>query len=144
MDVDLNEGCGLAGCARGAFDAETLQFYEADHVRLSGLQPAKQMLHRGGAYRSSPMILDRHFVVERQGREARRVSNAVDPLIACDRRYPCSEGSRWCVRVPLGVDRKKGILPRVFGCRERKTPRIVPSQPGVQFSKQLLVGLAFA
>jgi hypothetical protein len=65
MDVDLDERYGLAGRAGGAFDTDALQFHEADHAGLGGLQSAEQILHRNGVYRSVPMILDRYFVVER-------------------------------------------------------------------------------
>jgi hypothetical protein len=65
MDIDLDECCGLAGGTRCARDAEALQFHEADDAGLRGFQPAKQIVHRGGAYRGSPMTLDRDFIVER-------------------------------------------------------------------------------
>src|SRR5438876_123226 len=55
-----------------------------------------------------------------------------------------SEGSRWCVCVLFGVNRKKGILPRIFGRGARKSTRIVAAQPCVQFSQQLLVRLIIA
>jgi hypothetical protein len=64
MDVDLDKSGGLTGRAGGVFDAETLQFDEADHAGLSGLQPAEQIVNRGGAYRSSAVIIDRYVVVE--------------------------------------------------------------------------------
>jgi hypothetical protein len=79
---DLDERRGLAGCASRPCDAEALQLYETDHAGLSGLQPAKQIVHRDGAYRGSSMILDRYFVVERQCGESRRVTNPIDPLVA--------------------------------------------------------------
>ena len=116
MDVDFDESCGLAGRARGVFDAGALQLYEADYAGLGGLQPAEQIVHCNGAYRSLATILGRYFVVERRGCEARGVSNVVDPLIACYRRDPWSEGFRGRVRVPFGVDGEKCVLPRIFRC----------------------------
>lgn len=144
MDVDLDKRCGLAGCASCASDAEALQFYQPDHAGLRGLQSAKEIVHHCGAYRSSAMILDWNFVIKRYCGEPRCVSNTVDPFIAYDRRDPCSEGSRWCVCMPFGMDREKCVLPRIFGRRMGKPPPIVAAQPDVYFSEQLLVGLTFA
>jgi len=103
MDVDLYERSGLAGCTGCAVDAEALQFHEADDVGLRGLQPAKQIVHCGGAYRGFPMILDRYFVVERHRGKSRRLSNLIDPFVARNRVDPRPEGSRWCVGVPFGM-----------------------------------------
>src|SRR5580698_9429025 len=58
MDVDLDECGGLAGCAGCSGDAETPQLHETDHAGLRRLQPAKQIVQRGGAYRGLAMILD--------------------------------------------------------------------------------------
>ena len=64
MDVDLDERYGLAGCARCASDAETLQFHQADHAGLRGLQPAKEIVYRCGANRRFSVILDWYLVIE--------------------------------------------------------------------------------
>src|SRR5258708_26284892 len=90
------------------------------------------------------MILDWYFVVQRQCGKSRCVSNAVDPLIACNRHDPRSKGARWCVRVTFGMDREKCILPRIFGCRVGKPSRVIATEPDVQFSKELFVGLVLA
>src|SRR5262249_33129540 len=84
MDIDLDESCGLAGRARGVCDARPLQLYEADDAGLSRLQPPEQVVQCNSTQRRLPPIIDRYFVVERHGCEARGVSNVVDPLVACD------------------------------------------------------------
>src|SRR5689334_16089641 len=58
MDIDLDERDGLAGCTGRTSNAETLQFDQADHAGLRGLQLAKEIVHRCSAYRRFPMILD--------------------------------------------------------------------------------------
>ena len=49
VDVDLDERCGLTGCAGRTCDAQTLQLDEADHAGLRGLQPSKKVVQCGGA-----------------------------------------------------------------------------------------------
>src|SRR5262245_31443298 len=104
MDVDLDERRGLAGRIGGALDADALQLDEADDAGLGGLQPPEQIVHGNGVYRSLARIPGWYFVVERQASEARGISKVVDPLVACDRHDPRSEGFRGRVRLPFGMD----------------------------------------
>src|SRR5262249_26741526 len=103
MDVDLDERCGLAGRARSHLDADALQFHKANHAGCGWLQLPEQVAHHNGAYRGLRVILDRYFLVERQGRKPRGVSKMVDPLVSCDRSNPRSERSRGRIRMPVGM-----------------------------------------
>jgi hypothetical protein len=82
---------------------------------------------------------DHHLIVERQRCKTRDVANMIDPLVACDRRDPWPERLRRRVGVPLGMNCKKRILPRIFGRRRRKPPGVVGAQLGAQFSEQCLI-----
>src|ERR1700733_6346134 len=144
MNVDLDQRYRLACCARSAFDAQSLQFYEADHVGLVGLQLAEQIVDRGRTYCGVPMIFNENSFIKRYGLESRCVSNSVDPFVAGDSADPSSKGSRRCIPVPIGVDRHKGFLSCIFGRWGRKPPGIIATQPNVQFPEQLFVDMSFA
>ena len=142
MNVDFHQRCGLAARASRPFDAGALEFDQADCTGLSGRQPAKQFIDRDCACHAVPTSLDRHDAVARQACISRGIPKAVDPLVTSDCHDPRPERSCGLIRVALGVNGEKGFLPRIFGGRVGKSPRIVSPQPGIQLAHQLRVGSA--